>query len=145
MPWEKVPQPHVLLFNAAMPSGPGIERRQMFGCPAGFVNGHMFCGAHERNFLVKLAPDDLTEAIASEGFTAFAPMGRPMSGYACLPRGRVKETAFVAATFARALDYVRTLPPKSGKASAKTRVADAKVKKATTGARTTAKKRARTR
>ena len=133
MKWTKVPPENIEAFDAAFPSGPGIERRKMFGCPAGFVNGNMFCGAHESDILVRLDAKAREKALAEPGFAPFVPMGRPMKEYVCVPRERTTDAAYLRRWFQRAHDYAATLPPKAPKVAkpasrpkAKTRLKSAK-------------------
>lgn len=114
MAWEKVPQANIDAFHAALPTGPGVEARKMFGCPAGFVNGNMFCGAHETNIIVRLDAAARTKAIAS-GCLLFEPMGRPMKEYVRLPADCVTDVACLQKWFAKALAYTEKLPPKAEK------------------------------
>jgi TfoX/Sxy family transcriptional regulator of competence genes len=118
MGFKKVPPEHVALFDAALPRAADVRRKQMFGCPAAFVNGNMFCGAHEESFNVRL--DDATRAEAfALGFAPFTVMGKTMREYACLPAKRRDDEAFLREWFQRALDYARTLPPKKPKPKGK--------------------------
>ena len=41
MAWKKAPAALIDLFGASLPDDPRIERRQMFGYPAAFVNGNL--------------------------------------------------------------------------------------------------------
>jgi TfoX/Sxy family transcriptional regulator of competence genes len=117
MKWTKVPPENIESFDAALPSGPGIERRKMFGCPAGFVNGNMFCGAHQGDILIRLEEKAREKALREPGFAPFNPMGRPMKEYVCVPRERTTDAAYLKRWFRRAHDYAATLPPKSAKAA----------------------------
>lgn len=112
MKWAKVPPENIEAFEAAFPSGPGIERRKMFGCPAGFVNGNMFCGAHQSDILVRLDEKAREKALREPGFAPFTPMGRPMKQYVCVPRERTTDAAYLKRWFQRAHDHAATLPPK---------------------------------
>lgn len=114
MAFKKVPPAHVALFDAALPAGPGVERKQMFGCPAGFVNGNLFCGAHEETFNVRLDDETRAQAFAM-GFAPFTVMGKTMREYVCVPAAHLDDEAFLREWFQKALDYARTLPPKQPK------------------------------
>ena len=94
-----------------------MVRKQMFGCPAAFVNGNLFCGCHEENFNIRL--DDETRAQAfAEGFAPFTVMGKTMREYACVPEARLGDEAFLRTWFQKGLDYARTLPVKKPKKKA---------------------------
>lgn len=111
MGFKKVPPEHVELFDAALPKAPDVERRKMFGCPAGFVNGNLFCGAHEERFNVRLDEETRAKALRM-GFAPFEVMGKTMREYACVPASRAEDEAFLREWFQKGLDYARTLPPK---------------------------------
>lgn len=117
MAWEKVPPAHAEAFARALPPESDVELRQMFGCPAGFAGGHMFCGAHELNMIVRL-PDHAREALIAEGGSPFSPMGRPMKAYACVPANRVTDVRYLRRWFTQGLALVRTMPAKAPKARA---------------------------
>src|SRR5690348_3631491 len=86
MDWSKSPPELVALFDEVAPTGPAVQRRQMFGYPAAFVNGNMFAGLHTSNMVVRLPEAPLREFLALDGAKPFEPMpGRPMKGYAVVP------------------------------------------------------------
>jgi TfoX/Sxy family transcriptional regulator of competence genes len=119
MGWKKVPVEHVEAFEAALPAAPGVEQRKMFGCPAGFVNGNMFCGAHETSILVRLDAKSRERALQEPGFAPFRPMGREMKQYVCLPEERLTDVAYLRRWFKKALAYASTLPAKEKKSPAR--------------------------
>ena len=85
----------------------------MFGYPAAFVNGNLWTGLHQSNWMVRLPPDALTELGAIKGGGRFEPMpGRPMTGYALLPPSVLGSPVELHAWLERSLAYARTLPPK---------------------------------
>ena len=94
MAWKKVPQEHVDAFTEALPRAEGVEQKKMFGCPAGFVNGNLFCGAHELNVNVRLGPAEREKALKKPGFGTFTVRGRTMGEYVTLPPDKVKTTVF---------------------------------------------------
>ena len=102
---EKTPQDVALAFDRALPDDARVERRKMFGFPAGFVGGNMFAGTFGPDVVVKLGPD-------GQGLEPFVPSpGRPMTGFYMAP----KESGAMAAHVRKAFDYVSTLPPKAKK------------------------------
>ena len=114
MGFKKVPAEHVALFDAALPKEPDVVRKQMFGCPAAFVNGNLFCGAHEETFNIRLDDETRAKAFAA-GFAPFTVMGKTMREYACVPEARLGDEAFLREWFQRGLHYARTLPVKKPK------------------------------
>ncbi len=116
--WRKSPPELIAAFDAAFPAAPA-ERKPMFGYPAGFVNGHLFTGLHQENWMVRLGEKDRARLLAHDGAHPFEPMpGRPMAEYVVLPPGIVADRKALAGWLAKALAYAGSLPPK-GKTLAK--------------------------
>ncbi len=81
MPWTKVPKSHADLLERMMQSIPEAELRPMFGCPAYFLNGHMFAGAHQNEVILRLSPAHREEILQCEDVLTFTPMpGRTDEG-----------------------------------------------------------------
>jgi TfoX/Sxy family transcriptional regulator of competence genes len=116
-PWRKPQEELVERFHEAVAGIDGLEVRKMFGFPAGFVGGNMAAGLHQETVMVRL-PDDEREARIGEGWSLFEPMpGRPMREYVALPEAVFADTAATRRWVERAVEYVRTLPPKAPKAA----------------------------
>ena len=91
MKWQKSPQELVDLFASVMPGPPAVQR-QMFGYPAGFVNGNMFMGLFQDQMILRLSEGARQELIRKHGAKAFEPMpGRPMKEYVALPRTLMRD------------------------------------------------------
>lgn len=115
MKWEKSPPDLVELFHEIFPPEPA-RMRQMFGYPAGFVNGNMFMSLHEDNFILRLPESQREELLKTEGAKRFEPMaGRPMREYVALPPSILSDSSKLKQWVTRALDYGSTLPPKQQK------------------------------
>jgi hypothetical protein len=56
---QKSPQELIDLFASVVP-GPPVTQRNVFGYPAGFVNGNMFMGLFEDEMILRL-PEDLRQ------------------------------------------------------------------------------------
>jgi len=85
MRFDKSPDWVVSLFDAAIEGLP-LQRRKMFGYPAGFANGQMCCGLFGKQFFLRLGENDRGELLRIEGASEFDPMGgRPMREYVVLP------------------------------------------------------------
>lgn len=113
--WMKSPPDLVDRFSAGtawLLDEPGVARRQMFGYPACFLDGHMFTSLFEDRWIVRLADADL-DALAALGGSSFSPMpGRPMKGYLALPDELATPVA-ARPWLGRALAHARSLPPKA--------------------------------
>lgn len=118
MKWKSVPEANRQAFDAALPEEPDIERRSMFGCPAAFVNGNLFAGAHQNRINLRL--DEPTRAAClADGFDPFEPMeGKPMREYVCPPEARSADVQFLMPWLRKAYEYGRGLPPKPAKKKA---------------------------
>jgi len=117
--WKKSPPELVELFHDVFPPEPATAR-QMFGYPAGFVNGNMFVGLHQESFIVRLGEGDREALLKIDGAKTFEPMaGRPMKEYVVLPGSILSSKPKLMRWVAKALDYGKSLPPKRPKAKAK--------------------------
>jgi hypothetical protein len=111
-PWRKSPEDLKERFEAAVAGIEGLEQRQMFGYPAGFIGGNMTTSLHQESWIVRLPGPELQERLDA-GWAIFEPMpGRPMRGYVKLPDEIATDPDQARAWVERAADYVRTLPPK---------------------------------
>lgn len=110
MPWEKVPHEHETWLAWMVAGVPDAEKRKMFGCPAYFINGNMFTGAHECNYILRLPPADQEEILQHPAVVHFMPMGRPMREYVLIPSSAVENEAWFSGWLQRSAAYARTLP-----------------------------------
>lgn len=111
--WRKSPEDLSAIFRAALPPGPGVERRQMFGYPAAFVNGNMATGLHQDQVIVRLPAAERKVLLAKPGARTFEPMpGRPMVEYIVVPPNLVVKAAALHGWIVKAVAYARSLPPK---------------------------------
>jgi TfoX/Sxy family transcriptional regulator of competence genes len=124
--WRKSSPELVERFEAATAGIDGLERRQMFGYPAGFVGGNMVTGLHQESWIVRLPEAERTPRLDA-GWRPFEPMaGRPMREYLALPAEVASDPEAARAMVELAADYVRTLPikvPKPRRATPRTRPA----------------------
>jgi TfoX/Sxy family transcriptional regulator of competence genes len=112
MAWEKSPEDLAERFGRVLDRYPEAQRRKMFGYPAAFVGGNMVTGLHQRNWVVRLAPEQQAQAMAA-GATTFEPMaGRPMKNFVALPASVLADEDELAGWVERAIAHSRTLAPK---------------------------------
>jgi TfoX/Sxy family transcriptional regulator of competence genes len=117
--WTKSPPELVEVFEAVFPGPPAVAR-QMFGYPAGFVNGNMFMGLHQHNMVLRLPEGPRAELLAMEGAATFEPMaGRPMKEYVVVPATLLAAPEALEPWVAKALAHGASLPVKAAKAKAK--------------------------
>lgn len=107
MALRKSPPALVGAFARALPKDRLIERRTMFGFPAAFVNGNLFCGLHQEDVLVRLPPER-REELGKAGGSRWEPTpGRVMREYMLLPRDAsaadLKRWLRLSLTFAKSM------------------------------------------
>ena len=113
MQWRKSPQKLIDLFTNVMPGPPAVQRN-MFGYPAGFINGNMFMGLFQDNMILRLSEGLREEFLKVEGAKLFEPMpGRPMREYIAVPPRVMENKKELASWISKALEYGESLKPKS--------------------------------
>ena len=103
----------VTRFDACLPKAPGVERRQMFGCPCAFVNGNMFTGLHEQRLIVRLGDNNRAALLNKPGTEPFSVMGRTMREYVAFAAALEHTPRELSAWMNKALGYASVLPPKA--------------------------------
>jgi TfoX/Sxy family transcriptional regulator of competence genes len=120
MTWGKSSAGRIALFDKLLGDHPEIERRTMFGFPAGFANGNLFVGLHEDRFLLRLSENDHAAFVEAFDATLFEPMpGRKSRQTLVVPERVAAEPALLRRWFAKALRHALSLPPKVAKKKAK--------------------------
>ena len=120
MAWEKPTERTIALFDSVVPRHATIERRQMFGFPVAFAQGHMFMGLHENRMILRLGEAERARFVAAFAARLFEPMaGRPMREYVVAPEALLADRAELQSWCDRALAYALSLPPKPAKAGKK--------------------------
>src|SRR5688572_17143384 len=116
MAWGKSPPALVALFDDALASLEKVERKKMFGCPAAFIDGHIFAGLFEESFGVKLSEADGAAFRAAHGAVPFEPMkGRPMGSWVGLPPAVLSDLALLSHWLNRAMAAAVARPAKPAK------------------------------
>lgn len=90
----------------------GIIEKRMFGGTAFMLNGNMACGVNKNDLIVRIDPDDTTEALAQKGVKPFDLTGRPMKGWIVVTGATVKDAAALRKWVNRGLKYAGSLPAK---------------------------------
>ncbi len=120
--WKKVPAELAARFDAALPAADDVVRKQMFGCPAAFVNGNMFAGLQEDRLIVRI-PDEAEKRPC-------VILGRRMKQYAMFSDALGLAPKIMARWLERGYACTRELPAKPV----------AKKRKSISGTRATARK-----
>lgn len=114
--WAKSSDAIKARFEAGVAGVEGLEQRQMFGYPAAFIGGNLTTSLHRESWIVRL-PDAERAELTGQGWSEFEPMpGRPMRGYVVMPDDVAADPDQARAWVDRAVEFVRTLPPKPPKA-----------------------------
>jgi TfoX/Sxy family transcriptional regulator of competence genes len=102
--------------RAALSGAGAVREVKMFGGIGFMLNGNFLAGASKRGLLVRIGKDGHQSALRRKGARPMEMRGRVMEGYVYvdppLTGAAVKEWTELA------LDFVRTLPPKAGRAKA---------------------------
>src|SRR5690242_9806307 len=113
MKWEKPSEAIIQTFDAALPDDKRVEKRKMFGMPAAFVNGNMFCSVFQQDIMVKLSAVSIDNWIKNKKAKPFEPMpGRPMKEYIGVPKEIFSKPDELKKLFKESFDYAVTLKPK---------------------------------
>jgi hypothetical protein len=95
-------------------AAPDIKLKPMFGYPCAWIAGNMTSGLFAEEWWVRLSEEDRETLLALPGAHQFEVMpGKAMGRYVVLPPEVVVDDDGVDAWLAKAIDYTRTLPPKS--------------------------------
>ena len=91
----------------------GVREQRMFGGLAFMVHGHMAVSASSRGgLMLRVDPEDSGAALARPHTRLMEMRGREMPGWIRVAPDGVRTKRQLASWVARALAYVRTLPPK---------------------------------
>ena len=111
--FEKSSPELVARFDAAAARFPEAERRKMFGYPALFVGGNLVTGLFAESWMIRLGDADRDALQSMPGAGPFEPMpGKPMKGYATLPKDVVADDAQLDDWVRRSIAFGRSLPSK---------------------------------
>jgi len=106
-------------FDEILP-GPPVERRQMFGYPAGFVNGNMFCGLFQDSMLLRLDEKTRAKLLKVKVAKPFSPMpGKESKSFVAVPLSMVEDHDVIGPWLEAALNFASKMPPKKKKTTLK--------------------------
>jgi TfoX/Sxy family transcriptional regulator of competence genes len=119
MDWKKSPPELVAKFDELAPGSP-VQKRQMFGYAACFVNGNLFMSLFQDRMVLRLPDEDREALLKLKGAEQFEPMpGRPMKEYVLVPASLVSSPKKLEPWIAKSLAYGASLKPKKPKAKKK--------------------------
>ncbi|MEP6657580.1 MAG: TfoX/Sxy family protein [Betaproteobacteria bacterium] len=90
----------------------GLSEKKMFGGLAFLLHGHMSCGIHGNELIVRIDPQTTASALAEPGTRVFDITGRPMKGWLLVNVNELKDETAVTKWVHRTLDYAASLPKK---------------------------------
>ena len=96
----------------------GVSEKTMFGGVGFMLHGNLIAGASKRGLLLRVGKDRHAAALAEPGMKAMEMRGRVMEGYVYADPPPASDAA-LKALIDRALEHVRTLPPKAAQAKGK--------------------------
>lgn len=105
-------EPVAARVRAALADLPGITERKMFGGIAFMFQGNMVCGVLEDRLVLRLGDEGAKEALSEPHTRPMDFTGRPMRSMVYVDPPGFATDAGLRAWLARAIDLVRTLPPK---------------------------------
>jgi hypothetical protein len=91
---------------------PGLSQKKMFGGIAWMHWGNLLCGASDRGLMLRLGKGNDAWALELDGVTQMV-SSQPMQGWIHANEDVYGDDELRRKLFAAALDFVRTLPPKS--------------------------------
>lgn len=104
--WKKSPPALIEAFIAALPGDDTrVQRRQMFGYPCAFVNGHMAVGLHEDRVIARVPAEAERRPCLI--------LGRRMKEYAAVPQHEALAPGAMHEWVQRAVAFTATKPPKA--------------------------------
>ncbi|UCH05136.1 MAG: TfoX/Sxy family protein [Candidatus Thorarchaeota archaeon] len=113
MSWERPSEDLLQLLEENL-QGVECEKKKMFGQYAFFMNGNMFCGVHQSKLFLRMAQDDLKEAMSRlPDLRKFEPReGMAMKEYVQASSEFVEDLERFRGLLRKSIEYARGLPPK---------------------------------
>ena len=120
MKWKKPSEKMIEFFDAILPAGSKVERKKMFGCSVGFINGNMFMGLHNDRIILRLGEGERENFIKQYNAQIFEPMpGRKMREYIVVPEKLLTNVTTLKAWCEKSYEHASRLKPKEKKAKRK--------------------------
>ena len=90
----------------------GIVEKKMFGGVGFLLQGNMCVGIWKDSLIVRLDPDEIASALDEPHVVELDITGRPMKGWVMVEPDGIESDEQLSAWIARAIEFVRALPPK---------------------------------
>ncbi len=95
-----------------MAQTPGLEEKMMFGGVGFLIGGNMACGVSGDDLVVRVGPQDYSQALARPHVKVFAFTGRPMQGWVLVEPAGVASGTDLQAWVEQGTAFATSLPPK---------------------------------
>lgn len=89
-----------------------IAEKKMFGGLTFMLDGHMCCGVHGDDLIVRVGPDRQTTALAEPHARPFDFTGKPLTGFVTVAPAGCESEATLGKLVGLAVRFVKSLPPK---------------------------------
>jgi len=99
-------------LRAALKGTKGLAERKMFGGLCFTVDGHMVCGVVDDKLMLRVGPEQHEAVLKLKHARPMDFTGKPMKGMVYVASEGCTTAAKVKPWVKRALDFVKTLPPK---------------------------------
>ena len=96
---------------------PGVAEKRMFGGMAFLHRGNLLVGVHGDSLIARLGVEEAEIALEEADVRPFDITGVAMKGWVFVDADGVDSDASLRGWIERALQFVRTLPPKAAKSS----------------------------
>lgn len=93
----------------------GVTEKKMFGGLAFFWHGQLAAGIWSDALIVRVEPASASQYLQEPQVQAFASAGRPMRGWLLIDAEAVENDNSLKQWIERAMEFVRSLPPKTAK------------------------------
>jgi TfoX/Sxy family transcriptional regulator of competence genes len=113
MPFDQELAERVRAALGDVPTPSEISEKRMFGGLTFLLHGHMTCGIVGDELMLRLGEAGAEAALEEPHVRPMDFTGRPMATMVFVEPAGTRTEASLRAWVRRAVDYVRTLPPKS--------------------------------
>jgi hypothetical protein len=99
-------------INAVLRDWPDIVEKKMFGGVCSLLQGNMVCGVYKEFLILRLGPEQASDALVQAHYRPFDITGRAMKGWVMVAPAGFAEDSVLAQWLSKARAFVETLPPK---------------------------------
>lgn len=89
-----------------------VDEIKMFGGLCFILRGHMCCGIHKDDLMIRVGPEHYQEALTQLHARPMDITGRPLKGFLFVGFGGYRTNKALAKWVQRGVDFASPLPPK---------------------------------